>query len=74
MFADWQRDSKRAAVALFAIQSYRAAVSFERPASDGQSKTSTTPLPRACLINAVKAVEDIRLMLAWDSRSSVGHV
>jgi hypothetical protein len=61
-------------VACFAFESDVAAVSFDGPASDGQSKASTTPLSGPRLIDAVKAVEDMRLMFVRNSRSLVDHV
>jgi len=60
-------------VALFAFESYAAAVRFDGPASDGQAQASTAPFPRSRFIDSEKAVEDIRLMFSWDSRSLIDH-
>jgi hypothetical protein len=61
-------------VAFFAFQRYVAAVRFNGPSSDGQSKACTTPFSRSCTVNPVEAVKDMRLMFAGNSRPLVDHI
>src|SRR5258708_999770 len=74
IFRAWQRNSKRAAVAFFAFESDVAALSFDGPTSDRQSKAGATPFPSPCFVHPVEALKDIRLMFAGNSRYLVDHV
>jgi len=55
-------------------KSYIAAVRFDGPACDGQAQAGATPFSRPRLIDAVKTVEDIRLVFGGDSPSLVDHL
>src|SRR6266436_4213488 len=74
MFRDGQRDSKRAALAFFTFETDVAAMRFDSPAGNRQAEAGTTPFPRSCFIDSVKAVEDVRLMFTRNSGSLVDHV